>query len=154
KYLEFDLRMLGRGLHDNLSVTRGVERYRRLESRQQITPVRRRDHAFRRLFLGVLLDRRKPALHRIFGDVDQHRLPSMLGKHVRDPVAHRAGAYDGGLAHPASHVRGCFQRAPITASVPAMRTIVETMPPSGPNGPPSTHAWRPGVYSTAGTSKV
>ena len=103
------------------------------------------DNALLLQALQILLYRRKPAGESVIRDIDQHRIPAMLREHVRDPVPHRPGAHHGHLAHPASHVRGCFQRAPITASVPAMRTIVATMPPSGPNGPPSTHAWRPGA---------
>src|SRR6266478_5755311 len=102
----------------------------------------------------ILPDRRQPAGQCLFRYVDKRGIPAMLRKHVGDAIAHRPGADHGHFAHPASQVRGCFQRAPITASVPAISTIVATMPPSGPNGPPSTHAWRPGEYSTAGTWKA
>src|SRR6266487_6911561 len=112
------------------------------------------DNAFLLQALQILLYRRKPAGERVIRHINQRRIPAMLRKYVRDPVPHRPGAHHGHTTHPASQVRGCFQRAPITASVPANSTIVVTMPPSGPNGPPSTHAWYPGVYSTAGTWKV
>src|SRR5258706_82448 len=101
----------------------------------------------------ILPDRRQPAGQCLFRYVDKRGIPAMLRKHVGDSVAHRAGADHGHFAHPASQARGCFQRAPMTASVPAISTIVATMPPSGPNGPPSTHAWRPGGDSTAGGGK-
>src|SRR5882762_5283768 len=109
------------------------------------------DSAFLLQALETLFDCRKPAAKRVIRDVDEHSLPAVLRKHVRDAVAHRAGAHDGHFAHPASQVRGCLTRAPITASVPAISTSVVTIPPSGPNAPPSTQGWRPGVYSTTGT---
>src|SRR6266550_8324508 len=109
------------------------------------------DYAFLLQALEILLYRRKPAGERFIRDVDEHSLPAVLREHMRDAVPHRSGTHDRDPAHPASQVRGCFQRAPITASVPANRTIVVTMPASGPNGPPSTQGWWPGVYSTTGT---
>src|SRR5207247_4454525 len=142
---------LSRGFDDNLGVLRRFEGCRRAKSREQVTPFRRRYHALRRLSFRILLDRRHAAAERIGGDIDQHRLPPVLRKHVRDAVAHRPRSHHRDATHPASHVRGWVNLVPITASVPAISTIVATIPPSGPNAPPSTHACAPGAYSPAGT---
>src|SRR6266487_4194208 len=154
KDLELDVRVLGHRLDHELSIFRCLERGARRDPSQRVGRLLMADGAFPFHALQILLYRRKPAGERGIRHIDQRRPPAMLRKHVRDPVPHRPGAHHSHATHPASQVRGCFQRAPITASVPATSTIVVTMPPSGPNGPPSTHAWRPGVYSTAGTWKV
>src|SRR5258706_376838 len=149
--VELDVRVLGHRLHHDLSIFRGLERLARLDPSQRIGRQLMTDDAFLLQAFHVLPDRREPAGERCLRDVDQRDVPAVLRKHVRDPVAHRSGTHDGDPTHPASQVRGCFQRAPITTSVPANNTIVVTMPASGPNGPPSTQGWGPGVYSTAGT---
>src|SRR5882762_3619145 len=149
--VELDVRVLGHRLHHDLGILRGLERSACRDPIQYSRALRTAHRALVHQAFHVLPDRREPAGESCLRNVDQRDVPPVLRKHVRDAVAHRSGTHDGDLAHPASQVRGCFQRAPITASVPANSTIVVTMPASGPNGPPSTQGWWPGVYSTAGT---
>src|SRR6266550_3837389 len=151
KDLELDVRVLGHRLHHDLGIFRGLERLARLDPGHGIYRQLMTDDAFLLHALETLFDCRKPAGERVIRDIDEHSLPAVLREHMRDTVAHRSGTHHRDPAHPASQMRGCFQRAPITASVPANSTSVVTMPASGPNGPPSTQGWRPGVYSTTGT---
>src|SRR6266550_1768733 len=151
KDLELDVRVLGHRLHHDLGIFRGLERLARLDPGHGIYRQLMTDDALLLQALETLFDCRKPAGERVIRDIDEHSLPAVLREHMRDTVAHRSGTHHRDPAHPASQMRGCFQRAPITASVPANSTSVVTMPASGPNGPPSTQGWRPGVYSTTGT---
>src|SRR6266446_1503651 len=151
EHLKLDVRILGCGLHDDLDLLRRLERGRSPDPLEYSRALRTAYRALFHLALEILFDRRHAAGERVLGHIDQRRVPPMLREDVGDAISHRSRTHDGDLAHPASHVRGCFQRAPITASVPAISTSVVTIPPSGPNAPPSTHACRPGVYSTTGT---
>src|SRR6266550_3459657 len=151
KDLELDVRVLGHRLNHDFGALCGLERRAGLDPTNRIHRRLMTDNALLLQALETLFDCRKPAGERVIRDIDERRVPAMLRKDVRNAVPHRSGAHHGDLAHPASQVRGCFQRAPITASVPANSTIVVTMPASGPNGPPSTQGWWPGVYSTTGT---
>src|SRR5258706_506138 len=152
--VELDLRIFRRGFDDEIEVVKVIEVGGGSDASERVCRLLMADGAFLLQAFETLLDRRNSAAEGIRRDVDHRDVPALLREDVRDPVAHRSGTHYGDPAHPASQVRGCFQRAPITASVPANSTIVVTMPASGPNGPPSTHAWYPGVYSTAGTWKV
>src|SRR5882762_1281592 len=149
--VEFDLGIFRRGFDDDLEVVKVIEVGGGSDASERVCRLLMADGAFLLQAFEILLDRRNSAAEGILRDVDQRDVPPVLRKHVRDAVPHRSGTHDRDPAHPASQVRGCFQRAPITASVPANSTIVVTMPASGPNGPPSTQGWWPGVYSTAGT---
>src|ERR1044072_5618597 len=124
---------------------------------QDSRPLRVAHRALLDLALQILLDRLESAAERILGDVDQHRIPSVLREDVRDAVAHRTGAHHGDFAHAAtawvSGVR-CLVNTFLLVnrnSVPAVSATVATTPPSGPNVPPSIQRCRPGVYSTTGT---
>src|ERR1041385_2667542 len=156
KDLELHLRVLGHRFHHDFGVLRRVQGHAGRNPCQDSRPLRVAHRALLDLALQILLDRLESAAERILGDVDQHRIPSVLREHVRDAVAHRTGAHHGDFAHAArAWVSGvwCLVNTFLLVnrnSVPATSAIVATTPPSGPNAPPSTQACDPGAYSTTG----
>src|SRR5206468_9416516 len=87
-------------------------------------------------------------------DVDQRGVPAVLREHVGDAVAHRAGAHHGDPTHAASSGVRAVRLQATSAAVPASMTSVLTIPPSGPNAPPSIQPWLPGRYSNAGSGNT
>src|SRR6266566_7066897 len=159
--LELDLGVLGRGFDNEIGTLHGIERRARLDSAKRLCSLRLAPCSLLHQASNVCLNRLERAGKRIGGDIDQRHVPALLREDVRNPVPHRAGADDGDCAHAATTCSLTADGGRLKAFCrvskkmePASSAIVATMPPSGPNAPPSTHTCAPGVYSTTGTWKT
>src|SRR5690349_3038413 len=158
KDLELDVGLLGRRFDDELHVAHGVEAGRRSDARQGGVALLRGDRSLLDLPLEVRPDLGQHAFEQSGRDVDQGGVPAVLREHVRDAVAHRPGAHYRDPAH--ATTGSAAARAPprrlqaMSATLPATMTSVDTMPPSGPNAPPSIQPCGPGRYAKAGSGNA
>src|SRR6266704_1479452 len=100
--VELDVWVLGGCFHHELGVLRRIERRAGFDSRERFCSLLRAPRSLFHQPLDVRRYRLERAIQRVLCNVHQRDVPSLLRKHVGDPVAHRSSAHDRNFAHAAT----------------------------------------------------